>query len=263
MPIAELEELAEELKSDKARIWIFDLTWVVLPLALLFAFDIAYRAYAPAIADADVNLLLYEAILLVAVAGALVIAGKKLTGAWRMPQGFAWLWIAGPLWLAVFTPIGAALEMIAQQPQKLIVWVGVSLFVAINEEVIFRGFVLKGLLRKSGTVTAVLLSSFAFGLLHLLNLLEGGEPVLIGAQIISAMGIGAVLAAVTLRSGSLWPAIVLHFLADVIGLAALGGYGEAIQTVELAPAVAISGAVFLAWGTFWAWRISRAGKIAY
>jgi|GEM_PF-2783732 len=253
----------DDFMNAKAKYWVFDLSWIVIPFAFLLMFDFGYRKYAPDIVDADINLLLYEAVLLVFVAGFVMFAGRMLAGARRPPRGFAWLWILGPLWLALLTPIGAALETIAQTPEKLIVWLGISLFVAINEEVIFRGFILKGLLRQFGPVTAVLLSSSAFGLLHLLNLFEGGEPIFIGAQIISAMGVGSVLAVVTLRSGSLWPAIVIHFMVDVLGLAALGGYGEAIQTVELAPSIAITGVIFAAWGLFWSWRVSRAGKVIF
>ncbi len=245
------------------KFWVFDLTWLVLPLAFAFVFDGLYRKFAPHIYDMDVDLLAYEAVLFVLVVSFTLLARKTVVGGWRLPQKSSWIWVAGPLWLAVLGPLGMAIEAISAAPEKLIVWGAISLFVAVNEETLFRGFILRGMMRSFKPMTAVIISSLAFGLLHILNLFEGGDPVTVGAQIISAMGVGAVFAAVTLRSGSIVPGVILHFLGDVIGLAALGGYGEAIQSTDpaLAASLVVTGLVFMAWGLFWSWRTVRADKI--
>ncbi len=252
-----------EYAQKDMRIWIFDLTWLVLPIAFVFAFDVLYRKFAPHITDMDVDLLAYEAVLFVLVVGFTLLARKTFIGGWRLPQKNSWIWVAGPLWLAVFGPLGMAIEAISAAPEKLIVWGAISLFVAVNEETLFRGLMLRGMMRSFKPMTAVIFSSLAFGLLHILNLFEGGDPVTIGAQIISAMGVGAVLAAVTLRSGSIVPGVVLHFLGDVVGLSALGGYGEAIQSTDpaLAASLVVTGLVFMIWGLFWSWRAVRADKV--
>jgi membrane protease YdiL (CAAX protease family) len=239
---------------------IFNVTWLVVPLAGYLAFEAAFDAHVARTGNADVDLFVFQAALALGVVVLTIAAGLSGVTGWRAPRGLLWPLIAGPLWLGVFSPLAPAMENVAAAPERAFVWIATSFLVAVSEETIFRGFILRGLARSFNTMGAVVLSSLAFGAMHILNIAEGGAPVLIGAQMISAAGVGAVMAAMTLRCGSVWPAIVLHFLLDAIGLSALGGYGAAIQSVELAPSLAISGILFLAWGLAWSWATVRAGK---
>lgn len=68
----------------------------------------------------------------------------------------------------------------------------------IGEEFLFRGVVMNALLRY-GPVTAVLSSSFVFALFHGLNFIFP-----------AALIVGVVAAEVARRSGSIWPAVVVH-----------------------------------------------------
>lgn len=86
--------------------------------------------------------------------------------------------------------------------------------VAFGEEVVFRGVVLRVLLRR-GVRTAVLGSSACFGAMHVVNLLAGDHPVTVVAQVLMAAGLGVAFAAVTLATGSLWPALAVHLLTDL------------------------------------------------
>lgn len=247
--------------SDKARVWVFNLSWLVLPLLFYVAFEWAFEKFGPGIADENTNLLAFEAALFVVVVGFTVIARHFHMAGWRWPKGLSWLWVAGPMWLAVFTPLSAAVENIKAHPDQLPLWLATSALVAVNEETLFRGFILRGMLGQFRTLAAVIVSSVVFGLLHLFNLKAGGDPALIAAQIVSAAGIGSVFAAMTIRCGSVFPAMILHFLGDTIGLAALGGYEQAISDPTMAPSIAVSGLVFFAWGLFWAWRAEKKGKV--
>lgn len=257
-----LEELHLGDRKDM-KIGVFNLTWLVLPLGFYFLFEWAFEKFAPHIADGDLNLALFEAALFVPVVVFTLLAGKSQLAGWRMPRGLSWLWVAGPLWLGIVTPFTMAMENLTLAPEKAILWLAVSFFVAVNEETLFRGFILRGMMRGFRPLTAVLVSSVAFGTLHLMNLNAGGDPVFVIAQVISAAGIGTIMAAMTLRSGSIVPALLFHFIGDFVGLSALGGYEEGIQMPELAPSMVISGLVFFAWGMFWSWRAVKKNKLRY
>ena len=60
----------------------------------------------------------------------------------------------------------------------------------------------------------MVLSSVIFGLIHLTNLLSGAPFGATILQILNVFGMGMFLCAVFLRSGSLWPGIIIHTLFD-------------------------------------------------
>jgi membrane protease YdiL (CAAX protease family) len=63
----------------------------------------------------------------------------------------------------------------ASDPSRIAFLALAALFVAANEEVLYRGLLLQTLL-PLGTVRAVLLLAALFGLAHLPNIFVGGEP---------------------------------------------------------------------------------------
>ena len=89
-----------------------------------------------------------------------------------------------------------------------------TMLVGWSEEVMFRGVWLRGLHRSFGIWVAILGSSLIFGAMHVLNVFLTGD--LRGAviQAVAAFLSGIFLAAVRLRTQSLWTGIVLHGLWD-------------------------------------------------
>ncbi|NQU26012.1 MAG: CPBP family intramembrane metalloprotease [Candidatus Nealsonbacteria bacterium] len=71
----------------------------------------------------------------------------------------------------------------------------------LTEELLFRGLILRGFLKRYGTVPAVLLSTLLFALVHL-------NPY----QFASAITMGIFLAWLFVRTRSLWPCIIAHAL---------------------------------------------------
>ncbi len=124
-----------------------------------------------------------------------------------------------------------------------------TLLVGWSEEVMFRGLWLRGLQRSFGIWVAIIGSSVIFGAMHILNVFLTGD--LKGAliQALAAFLSGIFLAAVRLRSGSLWTGIVLHGLWDcgtfmvaaagtnvvtaTPGPAALGDFGSVVMSLPL------------------------------
>jgi membrane protease YdiL (CAAX protease family) len=105
------------------------------------------------------------------------------------------------------------LEAIAPRTsQDRSLWIGVSLVVGIAEETVYRGVLPLLLAQYESGTTAILLSAIAFGAAHLVQGIRA-------AMIASVFG--AVLHLIMVVSGSLLPAIAIHFLYDaVVGILA-------------------------------------------
>ena len=84
---------------------------------------------------------------------------------------------------------------------------------AVVEELFFRGFLLRYLLRY-GAIPAVLLSSAVFGLFHLVNW-TAGSALYTWAQVLCAFAAGICFAAAAVRSGSLLPGFAAHLLSNL------------------------------------------------
>lgn len=84
-----------------------------------------------------------------------------------------------------------------------------ALLPALCEELAFRGFILSGLLKRFRPRTAIVVSSFMFALFHM-NVF----------QFLPAFFLGIILGLLTVRSGSLGPAMIFHFLHNSILIAA-------------------------------------------
>lgn len=96
----------------------------------------------------------------------------------------------------------------------------------ICEEFAFRGFILSGLRHDYKTRSAILLSAFLFGFLHvLLSLFQ---------QLFNATILGIVLGLLAVRSKSLLPGIVFHVinnsLALTLGAVVEGRFGQSIAS---------------------------------
>jgi membrane protease YdiL (CAAX protease family) len=90
------------------------------------------------------------------------------------------------------------------------------LLTGVYEETLFRGVILR-ILQPKGVWTAVLLSSLLFGLAHSTNLFIrfSGNPVIVVLQIIGAFTFGIGMAALRLRTNTIWPLILLHAFGDL------------------------------------------------
>jgi membrane protease YdiL (CAAX protease family) len=84
------------------------------------------------------------------------------------------------------------------------VWLGlvyIALVPAVFEEVMFRGYIMRALEKSWGIWAAIFVSGLMFGLYHI-------QP----SNILPLSFLGIVFAYVTYISGSLYPAMVMHFV---------------------------------------------------
>jgi membrane protease YdiL (CAAX protease family) len=96
---------------------------------------------------------------------------------------------------------------------------------AICEELLFRGYVQRQFERGLGVTWAIALTGVVFGLYHIQL-----------TKVLPLAVLGVYMAYITWRTGSLWPAILVHFLnnatAVVIGVLAATSREPALQDIE-------------------------------
>lgn len=101
-------------------------------------------------------------------------------------------------------------------PILLLTYLAVSVF----EETVFRIIPVrifkKRIVSKKGEALLVILTSLAFGLFHLINLLSGASLSYTVLQIIFAASIGSFFCLLYLRSGSALLIVAMHIAHDVI-----------------------------------------------
>ena len=88
------------------------------------------------------------------------------------------------------------------------------LLVGYVEEVLFRGFLFKALLKKDGPRPAIIISAVTFGIGHIVNLLAGQANLETVMQVIFAVAWGFIFTFAFYKSGSLWPCVVVHGLVN-------------------------------------------------
>ncbi|MGG3564463.1 CPBP family intramembrane glutamic endopeptidase [Neobacillus rhizosphaerae] len=96
--------------------------------------------------------------------------------------------------------------------------------VAVNEEILFRGILLRAML-PFGKAVAIIVPSLLFGTVHLSNIIVGGDVIFALFQFAWTFIAGMALTAIRLQSKSLLPAIGFHFVLDAVEYAATGEYG--------------------------------------
>ncbi len=145
---------------------------------------------------------------------------------------------------------------------NLVIWFAIYTFiVGFVEEGLLRGVVLRALL-PIGVMRAVVLSSLFFGLGHLLNILQGASPSATIVQIIYSILLGFGFAGARLYSGSIWPAIVIHFLIDFVDVAGRGFVLAPPQALTLSGVVVtlVLTGLFAIYG-WWLLRRSRISNL--
>ncbi|TFC86407.1 CPBP family intramembrane metalloprotease [Cryobacterium sp. TmT2-59] len=146
--------------------------------------------------------------------------------------------------------------------EEVVFFALLACLVGFVEEVFFRGLILQAF-APSGFWRAAVVSSVVFGATHSLNLLFGADPLATMLQMVYAMALGFGFAAVTLRTGVIWPLIVIHALIDFAGFVT----AEATVMTRVSPIdVVIYGgyvAVFTTYGIVMMRAVSQHKRFAH
>jgi sodium transport system permease protein len=117
-------------------------------------------------------------------------------------------------------PVSQAVQSVLAELGKQIPNLAVGLLIfalmpAITEEVAFRGYILSGLQRTYRVPTAILLSALLFGFFHVLQSLF--------VQLFGATILGLVIGLIAIRTRSLWPGVLFHFINNSLALLTIEG----------------------------------------
>ena len=121
---------------------------------------------------------------------------------------------------------------------------------AFTEEILFRGMIIPNFMRlfngPKGIWISLFVSSFIFGLIHVANVFAGAD---LGTSIFQAgyaFCLGLLFASIFIRTGNLWPCIILHGLIDAFAMMAPEAVNQgAVQTqafswgIEVIPTIVV------------------------
>jgi membrane protease YdiL (CAAX protease family) len=182
--------------------------------------------------------------------------GVRLGAVMRWPAlGSYWFVVAGLLVVQfVFSLAAITLtELVAPwmddslagvgQGSLLLALIGIVILPPLVEEIVFRGVLLERFAVKWRVGVAVIVSAVFFGILH-------ADPV--GAGMF-----GVVTGLLYLRTGSLWPGIIIHFLNNLVALLAIRIVSPeaATQTATLSESLMTAGLFLLLSLPFLVWFI--------
>lgn len=160
---------------------------------------------------------------------------ERVTGAGRSlifwPSLKDWAWCAGvsaavTLAVAVIGFGSGILQVAPPQTGLLGLWLSVMLVPAFSEEIVFRGLMIPAKTETTRPVLWIGVGTLIFVLWHVfeaLVLLPGATLFLHPAFLLNAGLIGLGCALMRWRTGSLWPAVLLHGALVFVWKAWLGG----------------------------------------
>jgi hypothetical protein len=182
--------------------------------------------------------------------------GVRLGAMLRWPRlGTYWFVVAGLLVVQFMFSLAAITltELIAPwmddslagvgQGNLVLALIGIAILPPLVEEITFRGVLLERFAVKWRVGVAVIVSAVFFGILH-------ADPV--GAGMF-----GVVTGLLYLRTGSLWPGIIIHFVNNLVALLAIRivGPDTAAQTPTLTESLTTAGVFLLLSVPFLVWFI--------
>ena len=86
--------------------------------------------------------------------------------------------------------------------------------VGFSEEILFRGFLMKAIMRKNAKA-AILLPSILFGMLHMLNLFGGADVLATILQAVDATSFALICSMFLYRTNNLIPCMICHSLTNI------------------------------------------------
>lgn len=164
------------------------------------------------------------------IVGFIFLSGIVAFFGWRRDTGLLPIRSTGSLlilWLPLLIILGFfSLSLFQGLPSlQAIVFVGINtLLVGISEELAFRGILFSGARTALRPIGAIVLTSIIFGAVHVFNGITTGDWAAAAVQATAAAMSGLLFIAILIRTGSIIPAMIIHWLWD-FGIFVLGNHG--------------------------------------
>ena len=200
---------------DKNELW-FGIVWIIIYCVL----TIPIRG-----AKGDESIEMLAALAAISVCIGVFIRMNRLEGKYGLdhwPENTRRFMYFIPMWILSTGNLWGGMGM-AYIGKKQVFAVISMILIGYVEEVVFRGFLFRGLLKRRGLKAAVTVSAVTFGIGHILNLFAGQTSAQTVLQVVFAVMWGLIFTLVYLKSGSLLPCIIAHSLVDVFSKFCRGG----------------------------------------
>ena len=218
-----MKKLYEKSEILFAIVWIAIYTVVMGTLKSNFGLDSLWHL---------LGLIVIAALMLLFVKKNGFMEKYGLSGWAKNSRAMLWFF---PLW--IFACLNLFSGFSPDYPVPGLIWAAVSMaLIGFIEELLFRGFLFKAILKEGSVKTAVIISSVTFGLGHILNLFTGQDVIDTLNQVVFAVAVGFVFTLAYYKSGSLWPCILAHSIIDVTSVFASD---EGSQTLDLILHIAV------------------------
>ena len=112
------------------------------------------------------------------------------------------------------------------------------LLIGYVEEMLFRGFLFKAMLKENKTIVAIVVSAVTFGVGHIVNLFTGQASFETVVQIIFAVSWGFILTMVCYKSGSIIPCIIAHSAIDALSV--FGADNELVDWIYIGATIVVA-----------------------
>jgi membrane protease YdiL (CAAX protease family) len=164
--------------------------------------------------------------ILVSVAAHALLAVILLTWLnwWRVvgfngPSQWHSLYLLWVLPIPILLNLSSGIHITDQSAIAL--YAAITILTGFSDEAIFRGIMLQALL-PFGAIAASAITALLFGIAHLSNLVAGFNPTVVLFQVVSAIPLGFLFAALRLRTNTIWPMIATHALIDLAAFLTIG-----------------------------------------
>ena len=232
--------------------------WALVGALLVTGLSEAASELGFTVSDELAGVLLYLPIIAWVAVMVVGRAGVNLAAMLRWPKlGTYWFVVAGMLVVQFVFSLAAILVtgLVAPwmgdslagvgQGNVILATIGLVVLPPLVEEVVFRGVLLERFSVKWRVGVAVILSAVLFGILH-------ADPV--GAGMF-----GIITGLLYLRTGSLWPGIIIHAVNNLVALAATRMAGADVErpTPEVGETLITAGVLLAISVPFLVWFIAR------
>lgn len=204
------------------------IAWLVLFVLVIVCYGIVSTALGKPYDDA----LIATIARLVVTAGCLLLIWRlgwlKVSGVTRLGRWPVWLialggmiYYAGASLFAFYGRVAFDFSSLLQLPAARTTAI-TYFMVGLSEEILFRGLVLCALSRvwgntKPGVIGSVVLTSLLFAILHITQVFTGGVSLSLALLLtLQTFIISFWWGALVLFGGSIWPAVILHFVGNAV-----------------------------------------------
>lgn len=107
-------------------------------------------------------------------------------------------------------------EDLTRRVELILAFVTLVMMAPLAEEILFRGYFLGRMSEKTGKWVAVVITSVAFGLMHLLGVNENGEIVLQWGAVADTFAMALTAGVLRTLTGSIWAGVLLHGFKNAV-----------------------------------------------